>query len=369
MIRKPSRHFFAPVVDQLEARRLLASSASYIKLENLDVAGPTAGAGPGGYKNLHLQLTVPRNGSTDPIITYLNVAGPPGFEWTYGTTGSGVANTKANPVIAIQAKSVASGATSQMFDPYFSPVVTSVDASTGATSTNTLTSGKGLSITLGYKYAQNGSVTTESAASNSALIVTPQDLDGSVNYAMSSLPDVTVGAYSGSFLGQTADGNALIRISGLPAGTEITRSTAQLSDIAGRYWTVDTTYGRPGLGMTITQAPNATTADIAFPPRRDEAGSTLTFRYRLGGPKWYVTEVALGAAQHTDPNLRDNGPVDLNTPAVVDSPTATTNVVTYTDDAGRQQTIDFQQLLNSTNRQVISLNEGTYNLSKPLGSV
>jgi len=73
MPRKPSRHRFAPIADQLEVRRLLASSASYQGLGNLDVAGPTAAIGPGGNKNLHVQVTVPLDSQgRAPKITYLN---------------------------------------------------------------------------------------------------------------------------------------------------------------------------------------------------------------------------------------------------------------------------------------------------------
>ena len=352
----------APTADQLEVRRLLASSASYIGLGSLDVAGPTAAIGPGGEKNLHVQVTVPHGANTPSVINYLNIVGPGGFQWTYGMTGTGVANPQANPVIAIANGVVSQNGTSETFDAYFSPVVTSVDGTTGATSFKTLTNGQPLSLTVAYTYA-NGSSVTESASSNPALVVTPQDLSGTLTDATPALQPVTVGSYTGSFQGQMADGNAHIQISGLPAS--ITPGTAELSDVAGLNWLVGATYGRFELAMTITQASGSSTADIAFPAERDEAGTTLTFRYQLGSAQWYVTDVTLGASQHTDPNLRYGGPVNASTTPIVVSATGTTNMVSYTDNSGLRQMTDFQQLLN-TKPQIITLNEGTYNLSEIL---
>jgi len=365
MIRKHPQRKFVPRLSQLESRRLLASSAQYLGLNNLDVAGPTAAVGPGGYQNLEIELALPINNTNSPMLKSLNITGPSGFNWTYGTTGAGGGNPEANPMIAMTAGKASSDGKTELFDAYFSPVVSTVDPTTGATVSRTLPNNHALSITIGY-VAGDGSLTTETPTSNPALIVKPTDLNQTLTDATQSLSNVTIGSYSGTFQSQTADGYAHIQITGLPTNAQITQGTAELSDIAGRSWNVGATYGRNELGMTITEAQGGTTADIAFPPERDEVGTAMTLRFQLNNStNWYVTDVAIGASQHIDPNLRSGGPIDPKTPALVVSPTTTTNLVAYTDDSGRRQTIDFQKLLDS-GPQVITLAEGTYNISESL---
>ena len=365
MIRKHPQRKFVPRMAQLESRRLLASSAHYLGLNRLDVAGPTAAVGPGGYKNLEIEIALPIISTNSPSLKSLNISGPTGFTWTYGTTGAGGGNPEANPVIAVMAGRASSDGKAELFDAYLSPVVSSVDPTTGATVSKMLPNDQALSITVYYDNG-NGALTTETSGSNPALIVTPTDLNQTLTDAPPPRANVTVGTYPGTFESQTADGNAHIQIAGLPTSTQIMPGTAELSDVAGRSWNVGATYGRNELGMTITQAQGGTTADIAFPPERDEAGTTMTLRFQLNNStNWYVTDVAVGATQHTDPNLRDGGPIDPQTPALVVSPTTTTNLVAYTDNLGQRQTIDLETLLNS-GRQVITLSEGTYNISEPL---
>jgi len=368
MIRRLPRRGFVPRLHRLEERRLLASSAAYMGLSSLDVAGPTAAIGPGGDKNLHVQLSIPLDGlGRAATPQYVNISGPTGFQWTYGTTGPGSYNPQANPVIAIPLGTSSSDGKSELYDAYFSPVVSAVDSTTGATTSKTLANNQALSITVAYNYFKNGPLTTDTPTSDPALVVTPTDLNQSLTDATPTLPNVMIGTYAGSFTSQSTDGNAHIQISGLPAGAQINQGTAELSDIAGLYWNWGITYGRGELGMTITEpSSGGTTADIAFPPERDEAGTTMTFRFQLNNsPNWYVTDVALGASQHTDPNQRSTGPINPSTTALVVSPTSTTNLVAYTNSSGQQQTIDFQQLLNS-GHQVTTLSDGTYNLSEVL---
>ena len=368
MNRRPPRRLVAPRPQGLEARRLLAISAAYVGLDTLDVAGPTAAIGPGGFRNLHVQVTIPAGtGGALPTLRALDVAGPGGFRWSFGTTGAGGGNPQANPAIAVAAGVVAADGKSERFDAYFSPVVAAVDPATGATATRALGNNQPLTLTVAYAYA-GGPIATESAATNPALVVTPRDLDQPLADPAPALPAVAVGTFAATYRGQGADGMGHVVLAGLPAGSQVVPGTAELSDAAGLYWDAGSSYGRAELGMTIAQpGPGGTTADFAFPPRRDEAGSTMTLRFQLAatGSRWYVVDVPIAAGQHTDPNLRDGGPIDPATPAFVVSPTSTPDLVSYVDARGARQTADIQAVLDGGHK-VVELAPGAYRISKPL---
>ena len=250
-------------------------------------------------------------------------------------------------------------ALTETYEISISPVVYNVDPNTGNGSNLTLPNNSQLSLTDQYSIA-GSSPTTDTWQSDPSLIVTATGLSQSLADTPPPIPALGFETYPGTAEPQSAsNGYSHISISNLPAGMTINTASAELSDVAGLYWNTDSmnfdSYGRGELVMVITPTTNATnntvTEDIAFPPLRDEAGSTMTFRFQLNNDPTntvYVTDVAFPSTLHTDPNLRDGGTVDPNMTPVIVSPTSssTPNMVTYTYGGNSYGPTDIQALLD-----------------------
>ena len=356
---KPKRRL-RPRFESLESRGLLSSSAQFIGFGNVDTTGPTAAVGPGGYKNLDLKLVLPLGSSGRATnLQYLNIAGPAGFQWTFGNQGSGDSNPRADPKITVAPGVIDSRAMTETYEISISPVVLFVDPITGSASTSSLPNNSRLSFTDEYTIAGAMQATTDTPQSDPALIVTATGLDQNLADPAPTLPALGFETYPGTAAVQTPDGNGHILINNLPIGSVINPATAELSDVAGLYWNTDTanngSHGRPELEMSISYSNDNTIANVAFPPERDEMGTTMTFRFQLNGsPTDYVTDVAMGDV-HTDPNQRDGGPVNPNATPVMVSPTssATPNMVTYTTGGTQSRPVDIQTFLNMGFRNIV----------------
>ena len=370
MGRTKPRFPLRPLFERLESRSLLSSSAQYSGVSNLDLSGPTAAIGPGGYRNIELKLSLPLDPSGQAtslnylniqatVPNYQNLGEPSSIQWSYGTQISrGDSNPQAAPNIAIDPEPISSGATTEVIDVYISPVVQYVDPNTGSTSNLTLQNGSTLSLTDKYTLSDR-TATTDTPQVDQALVIPVSDPNLSQNLAdpAPTLPALDFVTVSGTAEPQSPDGKGHITITNLPAGSVINTAAAVLTDVTGFYWNTGfangDSHGRAELAMTISPSNNNTTADIAFPAERDEAGTTMTFRFQLVGSsqeyssKEYVTDVAIPASIHTDPNLRDLGPIDPTISTLMVSPTTTPDMVTYTDVSNQVQTVDIQALLDA----------------------
>ncbi len=350
MSRTKQSRRLRPHFESLEARQLLSSSAQFIGFSNVDTTGPTAAVGPGGYENLHIQLTLSLSSpGQSTTLDYLNIAGPPDFQWTYHfpTYGDpnayGDPNPQANPKITVSYEAIAPNATNEIVDVFFSPVVQYVNPTTGVTSFPLLPNGSTLAITAKYT-TNSGQITTDSG-----LNVTATGLTTAIPYDPApTLPGFGV-TYPGTAGVQTSDGMGHVNIT-LPDGSLINNATAELSDVAGLYWNYGVTLGRGELGIfsiTYSNVNGVYSADIAFPPERDEAGTDMTFLFQLGSSSTeYVTNISIPSNIHTDPNLRDGGPISTSTPIVTLSPTSSVNMVMYTSGGVQSGPVDIQTFLN-----------------------
>ncbi len=167
---KPKRHL-RPRFECLESRRLLSSFAQYMGVSNLDVSGPTAAIGPGGYRNLEIKLTLPLNSNgQQTTLNYLDIAAPGGFRWAYGAlVQDGDLNPQAESNITIVYETIAPGGTTEAIDVYISPIVQYVDPNTGSTPPGPLPNNSPLSITDTYTVSGFNQITD-------SLSVTPGDL-------------------------------------------------------------------------------------------------------------------------------------------------------------------------------------------------
>ena len=382
MSRTKLRRRFKPRFDGLESRSLLSSSAQFVGFSAVDTTGPTAAIGPGGYTNLDLEVVLPLNPNNQPTsLDYLNITGPTGFQWTYGTQSGGVSNAQAAANVTVAPGVINTQSATETYQISISPVVYYVNPKTGTGSNITIPNNSQLSLTDQYTLA--GTTTIDSWQSDPALVVTATGLNQNLADLTPPIPALGFVTYPGTAEPQSAsNGYGHISITNLPAGTTIKNASAELSDVAGLYWNTDSlnsdSYGRGELVMTISQSTNASnntvTADVAFPPLRDEAGSTMTFRFRLNNDPTntvYVTDVAFPSTLHTDPNLRDGGPVNLNSTPVMVSPTAssTPNMVTYTYDGSSYGPTDIQTLLDME-YQNLEFTDGStggiYTINEPL---
>ncbi len=394
MRNQRSRRRLRPYLDRLEGRRLLASSAQYAGVSPVDLAGPTAAVGPGGYTDLEIKVTVPNSSlPTNPTklnsLTIMDSANA-NFNWAFGNpTANGIYNPTATATIVVQRETPNTSNGTLTFDAYFSPDVAVVNLNSGATTTQQLPSGNTpLTITDNYTvFDSSGNPTTysESSSSYTALNVTITNLGSNLADSPTAPFSTTAGTYPGQIQLQTSDGNAHLLLSGLPANASINPATAELSDAAGLIWFSNTTtnypHSRGELALTLgsaTTANGTASQQINFPPERHETGATLTLLYQLNGAStsWYITDIAVPAAvgndPYTNPNLRDGTAINPNATPLVVAPTSpnTPDMVTY-QSGGKTVTASLQSLLNSTTYPIIDLGDdtsgnGTYTISQPI---
>ncbi|WP_435021296.1 hypothetical protein TA3x_002299 [Tundrisphaera sp. TA3] len=368
-MRRANRgHWIGPRAEILESRRLMAVSASYLGLTDLDFAGPTASIGPGGVRNLELKVSLPagadgRGGTLDSV----RIEGPDGTRWSFGD------QTRADAAIVVDPAPFAPGDAFRNYTLYISPTVQVVDEVTGGVAMVTLpratlgptsvvydpatgeyrhgSPGQTSQLRLSVSYrTAGGGAARDSWATNPALIVAVDDLIGQdLASAPPISPPIAFGAYAATYAGQLPDGRARIALAGLPAGTTIDTSSLVLTDTTGRYWTYGSTNGRWELGASLAYSTDRTAANIDFAPLRDESGTTMTLSFRsVGNATQHIIDVAIPADSGMDLNRRDGGPIAASAPSVTIAPTsaATPNMVSYVDAAGRTQVVDIQTLLN-----------------------
>ena len=355
MKRSDRRRRFFPRVDHLESRIALSATSSYIGLDGTDLVGPTASVGPDGIKDIHLTVSnIPIANSSQTPINSLTVTAPSAgsaFQWIYGDGGLSKGNNpEAGPNTEVFIRSIPQGATTETADVFINPIVQYVDPSTGKVTNQTLPNNAELDLSVSYTY--NGTRQTDSWPTDSSLQVTATGLGGSLRDHTPTLPALGMGTYAATFGAQTSDGYAHVDLSGLPMGSTI--ASATLNDVAGLSWNPNISYGRPELGMLVTYSNNKQNVDFAFPPLRDEAGTTMTIRFQLKGfATQYVTDFSVPASTHTNPALCDpaHAVVSSDQPLLVSPVTGTDgsptpDMVSYTDSNNQQHTVDIQTLLN-----------------------
>ncbi len=275
-----------------------------------DWTGPTASVGPDGFQDVHLALA---NLSSTLSVQSVILTASGGGQWAFGT----------NPSLLPDAELFPSGSDPTKADLYFSPT--------------TDLAGQTLTLTVTYSNGKSDATQILAGTTNPTL-------------AMPSQPAVVVnfGVISAQWIGQDGQnlngpGDVHVGVTGIPANRTVV--AAQLTDGTRTYWNFDpsgiltASYASPMAFQTV--AGDATSANLDFPPTRNESQATMTLRLVLDDGTNLVTTFAGGFA---DPGLR--------TPNI-----AASSIVAHPGD-------DLNLLANSYG--TVHLSAGTYNLSAPL---
>jgi hypothetical protein len=284
-----------------------ALQVAWIGQDGRDAVGHGPSVGPDGIQDVRIALG---NLTPSQRVTAVHVDGPPGISWSYGTNHEAASNASLDR---------------DPSDP--SKAVLSINPDRDL-------SGHGLNVVVVYA----------SGAIDSAL-VTAGTSDPALKVAPAPPPPVLVTGASARWLGQDAASPGLVRVAvtGLP--TLRRAIAAVLTDEAGLSWVYradaaasvyEDPFSRP---MSLWIAPGG--VELAFTPRRDESGTTLTLRLELDDGTTAVARVA-------------GGSVDLG--RIMPGPAAT-SVVAHPGD-------DLNDLANRYGS--VRLAAGRYDLDRPL---
>lgn len=259
------RRMVRPSLLLLESRRLLTVSVSWDGQDGVDLVGPTVAVGPDGIQDVHLHLSMMQSSySTGTTIQTIVATNPSGFEWEYhsGNSRNGWANAEffymtnaptdwsqgdiyLNPTID---SNLSNGSSGQPLGSSTGPPIT-------------LANGDVLNFTVMYS---NGNTDTGSKTVSgltqppAAMTTTPAP----ANVQPDTLVVTNDGqASEGQFAG-IPKGYVHLNVTGLTGAI----ASATISDQAGWIWTSPS-----GPSPMVQGAPDEQSADIFFPPNRNEA--------------------------------------------------------------------------------------------------
>ena len=290
-----------------------ALAETWLGQDGKDYTSIGASVGPDGNQDVHIAMSHLFAGTSLTSVTV--TASPSGTSWGWGT----------NPNLLNNAELIHNSNDPSQADLYFSP--------------NSNLVGQTLTVSVVYSDDTKDQATLVAGTTNPTL-------------SMPTVTPVTVNwnTINAQWLGQDGlnllgTGDAHVGVSGIPAGRTVV--SASLSDPDGSVWF----YSAPNSGSTTAEPvamrlglraeTNPTTADITFPPNRNESGATMTVRLVLDDGSILATRLAAGA---TDPGLRVAG-------------IAPTSVVAYPGD-------DIESLANSYG--TVRLVSGLYSFDQPL---
>ena len=278
-----------------------------------DGVGLGPSVGPDGIQDARISLTKLSPGIDVQSVT---VDGPPGASWRYGVNREAVNN----------ADLILDASDSTKADLYIAP--------------DRDLSGTTLTVTLVYANGKTDRTT----------LVAGRTQPGLAMPATPILPTIRPGL-SASWIGQdgtqwVGPGDVRAAVAGLPTDRAVV--AASLSDLANNIWT----YVAAGFNGYVEPystplafrrpSPTSTTAELGFPPMRDEAGSPMTLRLQFDDGSIAVAVLAGGTVD-----------VGLRSPELP----AATSVVAHPGD-------DLNDLANRFGR--VHLTAGDYALNRPL---
>lgn len=225
-----------------------AVAAQWVGQDGPDWTGPGPAVGPDGQQDAHIALS---HLSAHIPLKSLTVIGPGNARWQYGL----------NPERDDNAELASHPDDPSQADLYFSP-------------TQDL---QGQALTLKMVYANDKADQTQ---------VTAGACDPARGVPPPPMFVLQPNAITARWLGQdgrdiTGRGDIHVALAGLPAGRTVIGAT--LSDPCGGLWQWQAT-GTPSgdaLPLAFVPSPAHPTADLYFPPYRDEAGDMLTLRLTL----------------------------------------------------------------------------------------
>jgi hypothetical protein len=247
---------------------------AWIGQDGPDKVGRGPAVGPDGIQDVHLALT---NLTRTVPIEAVRIDGPPGIAWAAGRNPEGVWNAQLDR---------------HGDDPTRAELWLNPDRDLA---------GQDLTLTVVYSTGVIDTAVVTAGTSDPGLAVAP-----------APAPPARIAGVVGAWVGQdgldlTGPGDVHLSVENLPAGRAI--ASAVLSDAAGVLWVyqapgVPAPFADPFPGPLAVQV-SGTRADLAFPPARDETGSTLTLRLNFDDGTIAVVPIAGGAA---DLSLRAPGP-------------------------------------------------------------
>jgi hypothetical protein len=277
-----------------------------------DLVGTRSAVGPDGVQDAVLRLA---NLSTRVPIRTIRVDGPPGISWSYGPDRQARAEARLVPDPA---------------DPSRAQLLLSPDRDLA---------GQDLSVLVVYATGATDAAVVTAGRTDPTLA--PTDVE--------PLPTILPGA-TAAWAGQdgadlTGPGDVRLAVGGVPAGRSVV--AAVLTNAAGRAWVYRGANAPAGLHVDPFPQAMAVRDDgggalsLAFPPVRDESGTTLALRLVYDDGSIGLASVAGGAA---DPARRAAAP-------------AASSVVARPGD-------DLQALVGAFG--TVRLSAGVYDLSQPL---
>ena len=288
-----------------------AAKLGWIGQDGQDVVGPGPAVGPDGFQDVHLTLS---NLLPAVPISALTLTSSAGLAWAYGTNPAGLNN----------ALLTRHPDDSTLGDLWIDPI--------GDLAGQTLTA------SIAYTGGKTDRAAVVAGQTNPTLAEPPTGDPSPAS--RSGLTATWVGQDGQDLIGP---GAARITIGGLPSGRTVV--AAALSDDQRGLWTYRTAAGAT-VYFDVNSGPlgfrsSGRSADLSFPPGRDESGSTLTARLIFDDGSSALASVVAGS---TDPNRRAPVP-------------ATTAVVAHPGD-------DLNLLANTYG--TVHLAAGTYALGQPL---
>jgi hypothetical protein len=290
-----------------------AVQATWLGQDGHDLTGPGPSVGPDGIQDVDLALA--HLGPLSPVQS-VTVTSSSGQSWAYGL----------NPGVANNAELVLNPTDPTRANLYFSPIGNM--------------SGQTLTVTVAYNNGKTDLDTTSiTAGTTNAALAMPAP----------ALPSLNLQGLSASWVGQdglnlVGPGDVHVSLTGLPTGASITSAT--LTDGSGVSWYQSTAGGTNpfdynSYSLAIKPTAGTASADLCFPPFRDETGQTMTLLLNLSNGTSLATTFTGGSC---NANLTAASP-------------ASTSVVAHPGDN-----------LNALATQYgsIHLSAGTYNLSQPL---
>ncbi len=284
----------------------------WIGQDGRDLVGPTAAVGPDGFQDVHLNLT---NLSQGTAVNLVTITASGGESWASGMNPAGLGN----------AELIVNASDPTRADLYIQPLVD--------------LAGQTLTATISYANGKTDTATVVAGHDNPTL---------AEPISAPALPTMTTSP-TAQWIGQDGQdlvgpGAARITLSGLPAGRTVVGvilSDQERADFVYHTSPNPSFYVDPNANPLAFQSSGPTSADLSFPPDRNEAGATLTIRLIYDDGTTALAQVVAGA---TDPGLRAPMP-------------ASTSVVAHPGD-------DLNALANLYG--TVHLSAGQYNLSQPL---
>ncbi len=271
----------------------------WIGQDKHDRCGPTENPGPDGVQDVHIALN--KLAAKDEVKSIL-VVGPHDLKWQYAR----------NPEAYLGAEFLRNPSDATRGDLYFQPMRD--------------LAGQKLKVTVTY---MNNLVDTT--------VVKASKTDPALKMQASPVVTVEKPAIESQWIGQEANGDVRVILKGLPKAGRV--SSIGLSDGVVGGWS-----DKPSgdlLPLTLRPAGEATTAELRFPPVRDETGATMSLIFQFEGNRVVVCEFPGG---NCDPSLRAPAPAATSTKAKPGD--------------------DLQQLVSQFG--TVELGPGEYPLSKPL---